>query len=78
MNTLVVERVNNVAGRKQDKSGPRDRVDLRAEPEWIARVTAVAERFGLSLSAYIRLATTERLERDEAAAAPTKKRPRGE
>jgi hypothetical protein len=48
----------------------RDRVELRAEPEWIARVTAEAERLGLNLSAYIRLAVNERLDRTEAAEPP--------
>jgi hypothetical protein len=51
----------------------RDRLEVRAEPEWIARVFRAAERFGLSLSAYIKLAVTERLERDEATA-PAKKK----
>jgi hypothetical protein len=43
----------------------RDRVDLRAEPEWIARVQAQADRLGMALSAYIRMATTKEVERDE-------------
>jgi hypothetical protein len=43
----------------------RDRVELRAEPEWIARVAAEANRLGLNLSAYIRLAVNERLDRTE-------------
>ncbi len=45
---------------------PRERVDLRGDTEWIARVTAQAERRGLSLSAYIRQAVTKELEQDEA------------
>ena len=40
----------------------RDRVELRADPEWIARVSSAAERFSLSLSAFIRMVVTERLE----------------
>jgi hypothetical protein len=44
----------------------RDLIQLRAEPAWIDRVNAEAERLGLSISAYVRLAVTERLERDEA------------
>jgi hypothetical protein len=44
---------------------PRDRVDLRADPKWIARATRQAHRFGMGLSAYIRLAVTERMEQDE-------------
>lgn len=43
----------------------RDRIDLRAEPEWIARVRRQAERLQISLSDYLRLATTRQLLRDE-------------
>ena len=47
---------------------PRERLDLRAEPEWIERVRFQAERLGLTLSAYIRQAVTRILEQDEASA----------
>lgn len=51
----------------QDVSEPRGRIDLRADPEFVARVEAQAKRFGgIGLSAYIRAAVAERLERDEA------------
>lgn len=43
----------------------RDRIDLRADSIWIARVRRQAERLGISLSDYIRQATTRQLERDE-------------
>lgn len=43
----------------------RERIDLRADPAWIARVRRQAERLGISLSDYIRQATTRQLERDE-------------
>lgn len=61
-----------VARKKQEARPPlttppaRDRIDLRAEPDFVARLNRQAERLGLSLSAYLRLAATERLERDEA------------
>lgn len=45
---------------------PRDRIDLRAEPEWIARIKAQASRLGMGASAYIRMAVTLKLEADEA------------
>jgi hypothetical protein len=48
----------------------RDRLELRADSEWIARVTAVAERFGLSVSAYIRFAVTQHVEEQERNPAP--------
>jgi hypothetical protein len=41
----------------------RDLIQLRADPEWIDKVDAEAERLGLSLSAYIRLAVNERMQR---------------
>lgn len=56
-------------GNKKKPSPPadatRDRIDLRAEPAWIARVERQARRLGTSLSAYIRQATTRQLEKDE-------------
>jgi hypothetical protein len=42
------------------------RVDFRAEPEWIELVEQVAKHMGMGLSAYIRMATNERLARDGA------------
>jgi hypothetical protein len=54
-----------------------DLIQVRAEPAWIDRVNAEAERLGLSLSAYIRLAVNERLERTAPAPAPGHKRRRG-
>lgn len=45
---------------------PRDRIDLRCEAAWVARLTAQARRRGLTVSAYIRQAVTKELEADEA------------
>jgi hypothetical protein len=56
------------------KAADRDRLDLRAEPAWIARVRRQADRFGMSISAYIRAKTTEALEKDEATDEPLKGR----
>lgn len=44
----------------------RERFDLRLDPEIRERLTRQANRFGLSLSAYIRSGMIEKLERDEA------------
>lgn len=44
----------------------RDRLDMRLEPETRQRADRQAERFGLSLSAYIRRALIRQLEEDEA------------
>jgi pilus assembly protein TadC len=51
MSTLMAKRKDN-------------RIELRAEPEFVSRLTKEADRFGLSLSAYLRLAATEKMERD--------------
>lgn len=48
-------------------SEPRQRIDLRADTSLVKRLQRQAERFtGGNLSAYIKLALIERLERDEA------------
>lgn len=66
---LVDEAVSN---RKNKSSAPkpptpaRDRIDLRADPVWVARIEKQAERLGLNLSSYIRQAVTLKLEADEA------------
>jgi hypothetical protein len=44
----------------------RDRIDLRAEPEWIGRVKRQADRLGMTISSYVRMATTRQVESDEA------------
>lgn len=67
--TIVRKRGYRVS--RQDQNPPsqpstRDRVDLRADPAWVARIERQAERLGISVSAYIRLATTKQLEADEA------------
>lgn len=53
-----------------DAQPTRDRIDLRGEPAWIARVQRQANRLGISLSDYIRQAVTLRVEEDEATEPP--------
>jgi hypothetical protein len=53
----------NVAKRRKT---PRDRIDIRAEPAWVARIQAQADRRGMSISSYIRQAVTKEVEADEA------------
>lgn len=67
MTIALVESAQVAKKPKQSKQSDaiRDRVDLRADPEWIARVLAQAKRFEQSISAYIRQAVTEKLEQDE-------------
>jgi hypothetical protein len=55
----------------------RDRFEVRAQPAWIARVTRAAERFGLSLSAFVRLVVTERLEELDRNPPPESRKGRG-
>jgi len=51
---------------KKQPNDIRDRLDLRIDPDLNARLASQAERFGVSVSAYVRQAAAERLERDEA------------
>ena len=69
MTVLFPHQVDSVARKKPDpEPAPeaRDRIDLRAEPAWVARVIRQAERLGISVSAYIRAAVSRQLEKDEA------------
>ncbi len=52
----------------------RNRIDLRVTPALRERLQTAADRFGLKISAYIRLAVIERLERDETTEAHGKRR----
>jgi hypothetical protein len=61
----TLKRRSAVAARKRPNP-KRDLIQIRAEPEWIDRVNTEADRLGLSLSAYIRLAVNERMERTAA------------
>jgi hypothetical protein len=49
-----------------ETSTARDRIDLRADPVWVARVERQAARLGMTVSSYIRGAITRVLEADEA------------
>ena len=42
--------------RKKRVNPQRDRIEIRADPEWIDRVLKNADSLGLSISAYVRLA----------------------
>lgn len=44
----------------------RDRIDLRIAPEMRSRAQEQADRYGMSLSAYIKQALVQRIEADEA------------
>jgi hypothetical protein len=55
-------------GRKKKESGTLDvRFELMTSAEWVARVEAEAERQGVTASAYVRQATSLKLDQDEAA-----------
>jgi hypothetical protein len=53
-----------MAGRKKENFD-RGRVEFKASPEWIERVTREGERLGLNLSAFIRMVVTQAVERAE-------------
>lgn len=41
-----------------------DRIEIRADAAWARQVEAEAERWGMAVAAYIRLAVNEKMERD--------------
>jgi len=53
------------------KVAGRDRLEIRADPAWIDQVTEAARRVGCSLSSYVRIALTERMQRDGILVQPT-------
>lgn len=55
------QRHTDMPGRKR-QNFDRPRVEFVAEPEWIEMVAKEADRMGLSLSAFIRLAVNEKLQ----------------
>jgi predicted HicB family RNase H-like nuclease len=61
---------------RRKSTQPRDRFDLRIEPDWLDRIERQADRIGVSVSAYIRMATSQRLELDEASDPTLKDKPR--
>lgn len=61
-----------MSAKKNDK--PRDRVDLRIDPDLRAQAQELAKRRGLDLSSYLRLALTERMEKDQHALRPAQRR----
>jgi hypothetical protein len=40
------------------------RIEVRADAAWVRAVSVEADRWGLSVAAYIRLAVSEKMERD--------------
>jgi hypothetical protein len=71
MTTSLLEADAVAPGRKKED---RDRIDLRADRQWIARIAVQADRLGISISAYIRQAVSRQLERDESDAPPKPKK----
>ena len=77
---MYVHKAENRVGRKRKPQEASDeptidRIDLRAEPGWVARVQRQAERFGLKISQYVRQAVSKQLEIDEASM-PRPRKPR--
>ena len=61
----IVARKKGDSQEEGGRSG-RDRIDIRADPAWVARAQRQADRFGISLSAYLKQAATKSMEHDEA------------
>lgn len=66
MATQLLELLVPTKGKKPSDEPARGRIDLRADPAWVARVERQAERYGMTVSAYIRRAVSKELEQDEA------------
>jgi hypothetical protein len=49
--------------RKSAKGADRDMFQVRAEPWWLTIIQKEADRIGVSLSGYVRMAVNERYER---------------
>ena len=54
-------------GKKNPPGGDRkqSQFNMRVEREWLDRVERQANRFGLTVAAYIRMSASQQLERDE-------------
>ncbi len=61
--------------RKDPEVASRDRVNVRIDPHLLARIEQQAERHGLSVSAYLRMAAAAAVEADEATDPDLKKHP---
>jgi hypothetical protein len=72
----IIEAVETQVPRRKTNFD-RDRFEVRADAEWIRRATAAADRFGLSLSAFVRLVVSERMEELDRNPAPTPPRRKG-
>lgn len=61
-----------MASRKSDK------LEIRAEPEWVERVKEAAAQLGLPAAGYIRMVVTQRMDLDGVAKPPPAKgKPKG-
>jgi len=59
----MVAMARKTVGRKRENFD-RDRIEIRAEADWVNLVSEEAARLGLSISAYLRLAANEKLARE--------------
>lgn len=67
----TADRTKNVPRPK--KNSDRDRIEFRADPEWIAMVNDQAKAWGVNLSAFIRQAVNKWVQENPA---PSAKKPR--
>lgn len=66
----------STVGRKKKLNPNSERIDLRATPEWVARLEEAAFRKGLSISAYIREAVADRMDGENVPQTPKPRRPK--
>lgn len=64
MSIGLIENVQTMSPEASETES-RSRIDLRISPSLRRRIDKQADRFGLTMTAYIHLALIERLERDE-------------
>lgn len=62
--------------RKTKPDNQSERIDLRVSAAFLARLEEAAARKGISVSAYLRMSASEKMDAD-AVPQPTKPRPRG-
>lgn len=59
-----MSRTSTVSPKKKSAKDIRERVEFRADPDWIRAVMEEASRLGMGLSAYIRYCVNKQMERD--------------
>jgi hypothetical protein len=51
--------------KRKRSTQPREKIELRAPADWVAKVEEAVAALGRSISAYVRLAVSERMEAEQ-------------